>query len=129
MTIEASGLTPDQPSNETQRLEALLLSSLVEHDGLCLDDEEERQRLASILASALIAAVKDDAELEALLQEVNSEQKGSRWPEPTIERPDIETLEEWHSEGGCEATDGCWVEPDGVCQHDHPSWLLRLGYI
>ena len=129
MTIEASGLTPDQPSNETQRLEALLLSSLVEHDGLCLDDEEERQRLASILASALIAAAKDDAELEDLLQKVNPEQKRSHWPEPTIERPDLETLEEWDLDGGCEATDGCWVEPDGVCEHGHPSWLLRLGYI
>lgn len=28
--------------------------------------------------------------------------------------------------GGCEATDGCWVEPDGVCEHGHPSWLVWL---
>lgn len=53
----------------------------------------------------------------------------SRWPEPTTDRPDVETLEEWHFDGGCEATDGCWVEPDGMCPHGHPSWLLRLGYI
>jgi hypothetical protein len=33
------------------------------------------------------------------------------------------------SEGGCEALDGCWVEPDGTCEHGEPSWLLRLGYI
>lgn len=27
------------------------------------------------------------------------------------------------------ATDGCPTEPDGVCQHGHPSWLLYLGII
>jgi hypothetical protein len=31
--------------------------------------------------------------------------------------------------GGCEATDGCWVEPDGHCEHGQPSWLLALGLI
>lgn len=46
-------------------------------------------------------------------------------PEP----PDLETLLAWEEEGGCEATDGCWVEPDGVCSHGHPSWLLELGLI
>ena len=45
------------------------------------------------------------------------------------DRPDIETLMEWHEEGGCEATDGCWVEPDGTCEHGCKSWLLELGMI
>lgn len=40
-----------------------------------------------------------------------------------------ETLMAWHQEGGCEATDGCWVEPDGTCQHGHPSWLRKLGLL
>jgi hypothetical protein len=31
--------------------------------------------------------------------------------------------------GGCEALDGCWVEPDGTCPHGKPSWLLVLGYV
>lgn len=44
-------------------------------------------------------------------------------------RPNIEQLEEWQEEGGCEATDGCWVEPDGECEHGKQSWLLVLGYI
>lgn len=51
------------------------------------------------------------------------------WPEPTIEEPDREVIEIWLWEGGCEATDSCWVEPDGTCEHGHPSWLLRLGLI
>ena len=28
-----------------------------------------------------------------------------------------------------ETTDGCIVEPDGVCEHGHPSWLVVLRYI
>ena len=45
------------------------------------------------------------------------------------EPPDLETLMEWEAEDGCEATDGCWVEPDGTCPHGHRSWLLELGLI
>ena len=51
------------------------------------------------------------------------------WPMPTSELPDMETLDEWQDESGCEATDGCWVEGDGTCMHGYPSWLLYLGLI
>ena len=43
--------------------------------------------------------------------------------------PDLETLEHWMNDSGCEATDGCWVEPDGHCEHGKPSWLLKMGLI
>jgi hypothetical protein len=43
--------------------------------------------------------------------------------------PTIEQLEEWEAEGGCETPDGCWVEPDGTCEHGHESWLLKMGFI
>ena len=43
--------------------------------------------------------------------------------------PDLETLIAWESEGYCEATDGCVVEPDGTCPHGCQSWLLELGLI
>ena len=48
----------------------------------------------------------------------------TRTPKPTLEE-----LQEWLDEGGCEATDGCWVEPDGDCEHGCPSWLKKLGLI
>lgn len=44
-------------------------------------------------------------------------------------KPDIEELAMWAEEGGCEAPDGCWVEPDGICEHGHRSWLLIMGMI
>ena len=47
----------------------------------------------------------------------------------TQREPDIEELEEWMNDGGCEATDGCWTEPDGHCEHGKPSWLLKMGSI
>lgn len=43
--------------------------------------------------------------------------------------PTIEQLIRWEEEGGCEATDGCWVEPDGTCEHGCVSWLRELGMI
>ena len=43
--------------------------------------------------------------------------------------PSLEQISEWLNEGGAEATDGCWVEPDGTCEHGKPSWLIELGLI
>ncbi|MGW1627650.1 hypothetical protein [Streptomyces sp. NPDC002172] len=43
--------------------------------------------------------------------------------------PSIEQMQSWMSEGGAEARDGCWVEPDGTCEHGSPSWLLAAGLI
>lgn len=28
-----------------------------------------------------------------------------------------------------ETSDGCYVEPDGICSHGHPTWLRRYGLI
>jgi hypothetical protein len=124
MTKEAPGPTHHEP----QRLEALLLATLSENDGLCLDNKEERRQLATILANALVATGREEAESEVSTVVVRQQQERARWPEPTSELPSLQTLEEWESDGGgCEATDGCWVEPDGVCPHGHPSWLLWLG--
>ena len=48
----------------------------------------------------------------------------------TEQIPDRETVIEWLEEGsGCEALDGCWVEPDGTCPHGCVSWLMKLGII
>lgn len=43
--------------------------------------------------------------------------------------PSIEQLMEWEESGICEATDGCEVEPDGVCEHGCKSWLIVMGII
>ena len=59
------------------------------------------------------------------------DQEGLEEPDKPVrsQAPDLETLMAWESEGGCEATDGCWTDPDGVCPHGHQSWLLELGLI
>jgi len=55
--------------------------------------------------------------------------KNNKYPEPTTNEPDMEELEEMAWDGIALATDGCEVEPDGVCQHGYPSWLIELGLI
>lgn len=52
-----------------------------------------------------------------------------QWPEPIEDEPDDELLGLWVVDGIAEATDGCPIEPDGVCEHGYPSWLLYLGLI
>jgi hypothetical protein len=47
---------------------------------------------------------------------------------PTRKQPSLKTMERWVCDGVARATDGCRVEPDGVCQHGHVSWLVYLGY-
>jgi hypothetical protein len=46
-----------------------------------------------------------------------------------FDRPDTEQLQEWVYDSVAEALDGCTVEPDGVCEHGAPSWLLAIGVI
>lgn len=54
-----------------------------------------------------------------------------QWPEPESSMPDLEDIMMDAEEGGCTTScdEVCWVEPDGVCEHGHPSWMIRLGLI
>lgn len=70
--------------------------------------------------------VKVELLIEDAVAEVRTLLGIPRWPEPTVDPPDMATLEEWlWAEGGCEASDGCWCEPDAVCPHGHPSCAPR----
>lgn len=51
------------------------------------------------------------------------------YKKPTTKAPSLKTMERWMCDGVAKATDGCRVEPDGVCCHGHTSWLLQLGLI
>jgi len=46
-----------------------------------------------------------------------------------IKQPSEAMMEKWVTEGWCKATDGCHVEPDGVCPHGKNSWLVELGIL
>ena len=69
-------------------------------------------------------ALAEDQEDDALLED-NFPPAGL---EPNI-APDDETLRAWADDGGCKATDGCWVEVDGHCPHGYPSWAIVLGLV
>ena len=52
------------------------------------------------------------------------------WPEPTSEMPSMDEIEAMVFDLQMpEATDGCTIEPDGICCHGHPSWLIVMGII
>ena len=61
--------------------------------------------------------------------EVTHDPGGNPYPDPETDPPDLDEMRAWMNDGVAEATDGCEVEPDGTCEHGHPSWLLRLGII
>lgn len=63
--------------------------------------------------------------LEQILEQIRAVE--ARGPAPTVEVPSEEELEGMVWEGVAAATDGCAVEPDGICPHGHVSWLLKLG--
>ncbi len=59
-----------------------------------------------------------------------------RYPKPTIDPPskdalfaDLERSVMDTGSPAFETSDGCEVESDGVCQHGHPTWLRRVGWI
>ncbi|WP_430913432.1 hypothetical protein [Methylobacterium sp. sgz302541] len=54
---------------------------------------------------------------------------GLPWPEPSVPEPEFLALAQFLFDAVAEATDGCLVEPDGVCTHGHPSWLRRFGVL
>ena len=43
--------------------------------------------------------------------------------------PSVATMEKWVENGIARAIDGCKVEPDGICAHNKPSWLIALNLI
>lgn len=87
---------------------------------------EDAETPEAVVLRAVETLTRALVETDSLLAETEH----NSWPEPTTEQPDLATLEEWlWQDGGCEATDSCWTEADGVCPHGHPAWLLKLGLV
>lgn len=78
------------------------------------------------LSPCLATDVPEDAPVPHVTHDPDS---GLPWPDPTTPEPGFITLAQFLFEAVAETTDGCLVEPDGICRHGHPSWLLRLGVI
>jgi len=102
-------------------------------DGILAIEDVDGLRLSILLPDWLESALRTAVTTQAPDTQVHLPLASTElavWPEPTVEEPDLETLADWIYEGGgCEATDGCWIEEDGTCVHGHPSWLLALGLI
>ena len=55
MPVEAPDQQPTCQKNQELRIEEWLLTILEQYDGLCLDNEDERATLATVLVTALIS--------------------------------------------------------------------------
>jgi hypothetical protein len=73
---------------------------------------EQAQRLVRTATLSTETAVRLEVLLEDALLDLRKAMGIAVWPEPTVEPPDWETLEEWMWDSVCEATDSCLVEPD-----------------
>ena len=100
----------------------------------CLNGDKINAELGYVNISELISCgVELDLYFQPItLREVKAKlfNKGSK--SETKEKdetgePSIDRILEWMTEGGCEATDGCWVEFDGTCPHGCNSWALEMG--
>ena len=79
-----------------------------------------------LMDKKVVKRMKDHCTLEFL----TGKYPKHSWEEIEEPMPSQEDLQEWTSDGGCEAVAcGCWVEPDGHCRHGNPSWLIALGWI
>jgi hypothetical protein len=68
--------------------------------------------------------------VRSLRDGVTLEQYKIKFPDAIqVKVPCVKTLEKWSSDCGCKTIDGCWVEPDGTCEHGFPSWLLAMNLI
>ena len=91
---------------------------------------QQTQRLLQSPAPPPDMPIQVEVLIAEAIQQIQTTLGIPQWPEPTVDEPDLETLEEWlWEEAGCEATDGCWTDSDGTCPHGHPAWLLKLGLI
>jgi len=87
-------------------------------------EDESTPPAALIMAQQALGTAAN--RLDALLPQDESQP----WPQPTADQPSVYDLWDWDDEyGGCEATDGCWVDSEGTCEHGHPSWLVRLALV
>ncbi|GEP06138.1 hypothetical protein [Methylobacterium oxalidis] len=82
--------------------------------------------MSNLQPPASLAADLGDA---PVLHVAHDPDTGLPWPDPTVPEPEFVSLAQFIFEAAADATDGCLVEPDGICRHGHPSWLLRLGVI
>ncbi len=64
-----------------------------------------------------------------LKEGVSLEQYQEKYPS-AMKAPSAHTLENWLDNGVAQAIKcHCKVEPDGICCHGNPSWLIAIGVI
>ena len=92
-------------------------------------DEPERLRVVIEVRGGVVEVVEKPPGVEVKIIDRDLVDECDPCNPDMSQMPSTETLLQWLDEGGSEAVDGCWCEPDGVCPHGCQSWLLVLGLI
>jgi hypothetical protein len=79
-----------------------------------------------LIVNGMLRSVKPGNDVDAVVQKLKTM---GRTVMKCKSPPSLKSLEKMSDNGVAKATDGCRVEPDGVCPHGHKSWLLVVGCI
>ena len=124
------GLDPNDPNNHPAIIQNAIQEGLLTGEPVVKTDPPPL--VVKIKVSGGVAIVVEQppgVEVEIVDLGVELEVEVDPCDPDWSQEPDLQTLVEWEADGICEATDGCVVEPDGVCPHGCKSWLLELGLI
>ncbi len=114
------GLAADDPNNHAAIIQNAIQAGLITGTpAMKMEPATPVVKIEVLGGVAHVVETPPGVEIEIIDQDVDQ----------ADQPPDLATLMEWEAEGGCEATDGCWVEVDGTCPHGCKSWLLELGLI
>jgi hypothetical protein len=91
-----------------------------------MDDEKISK---SIKKKVIFLVSKDDKlDVKAAFEEEDLSIKGYKVIRK-VKQPSVYVMQKWLDNGVAKALDGCDTEPDGICEHGAPSWLVKLGLI
>lgn len=77
----------------------------------------------------MFSFLTDDTDMDEELEFSLPHYGDHRDEEITDFRPTYRDIQDWICDISMPlATDECIVEPDGVCEHGHKSWMTVLGY-
>jgi len=127
------GLAVDEPTNHALIIEHAIEEGLITGEPTRETTSDEMERESLVVRIEVIDGVAEVVEKppNVAVVIIDHDMVDERDPcNPDMTKmPTLETLMQWEAEGGCEAVDGCWCEPDGVCPHGCKSWMLVLGLI
>lgn len=99
-------------------------------NGVLLILNAKHQEALAAFADSWAEILRAQGWLGGAAKIITQPQEWSEAADAPPQPPTVAELWDWVDEyGKCTATDGCWVLPEGTCEHGHKSWLVELGLL